>query len=336
MKPRLAINGFGRIGRLIFRTWLETPNPDYDIVALNAISNPETALHLLRYDSVHGRLNATVQLENNCFNTPHGKVALLNQRDLATIDWRDVKADIILECSGKFNNKASAEQHITVGGAKKVLVSAPCKQADITVVYGVNHEKLTANHQVISNASCTTNCVAPLAKIMHQIAEIKQGYMTTIHAYTSDQNIIDAQHKDLRRARAAAVSMIPAKTGAARAVGEVIPELAGKLDGSAMRVPTPNVSFLDLSFTAGRNVTIDEIHQAVITASRNEMHGILDYCDEPLVSTDFNHHPASCIFDLSQTQIIDGNFLRVGAWYDNEWGFSLRMVDMARLIAKQL
>lgn len=336
MTTRLAINGFGRIGRLVLRAWLENPHPDYNIVALNGISNPENALLLLRYDSIHGRLPMDITLEGDSFITPHGKIAVNNVRDLNHIDWRVHNIDIVLECSGQFNDKASSSLHITQGGAKKVFVSAPCKDADITVVYGVNHQDIKAEHHVISNASCTTNCLAPLAKILHSLVGIQKGYMTTIHAYTGDQNLIDTSHKCPRRARAAAMSMIPSSTGAAKALGLVIPELAGKLDGSAMRVPTANVSFLDLTFLADKMMSRDDINQHIKQISNAEMKNIIDYCDEPLVSIDFNHHPASCIFDASQTQITDNDLIRVGAWYDNEWGFSLRMLDNVQQIIKYL
>ncbi|MCH9844344.1 MAG: type I glyceraldehyde-3-phosphate dehydrogenase [Alphaproteobacteria bacterium] len=334
MSQKWAISGFGRIGRLIFRAWLEDPNPDYHISAINAISKPELAKHLLKYDSVHGVCNVPVTIEGDYFITPHGKVALMNERDLKTINWRTHNVDIVLECSGKFNNKQAAAQHITIGGAKKILVSAPCKQADLMVVYGINHHAITAAHRVISNASCTTNCIAPLAKIMHEVACIEKGYMTTIHAYTGDQNLVDASHNDFRRARAASLSIVPTTTGAASSVSQVIPELDGRLDGCSMRVPTANVSFVDLTFSARKKVSIDELHQAIISASENELKNVLAYSDEPLVSIDFTHHPASCIFDMGQTQIISDDFIRVGAWYDNEWAFSLRMIDVAKIMGQ--
>ena len=268
MLQQWAINGFGRIGRLIFRAWLEDPNPNYHISALNAISKPELARHLLKYDSVHGTCNVPVTIEGDTLITPHGKVALMNSRDLQTIDWRAHNVDIVLECSGKFNDKQAAEQHITIGGAKKVLVSAPCKQADLMVVYGINHHAIKPDHKVISNASCTTNCIAPLAKIMNEVAGIEKGYMTTIHAYTGDQNLVDASHKDFRRARAAGLSIVPTTTGAASAVSQVIPELEGRLDGCSMRVPTANVSFVDLTFSARKKVSVDDLHQAIIECKR--------------------------------------------------------------------
>ena len=335
MKTKIAISGFGRIGRLIFRAWLEDDAPDYDIVALNGIRDGGAARHLLCYDSIHGRLNQDIQVQDDKFITKHGTVKLYNQRELGKLDWRADHVDIVLECSGKFNDRAEAASHIDQAGAKKVLVSAPCKQADITVVYGVNHHLLTAKHDIISSASCTTNCLAPMAKIMHELVGIKKGYVTTIHAYTGDQQLLDASHKDLRRARAAALSMTPTTTGAAKAVGLVLPELAGKLDGCAMRVPTPNVSFVDLCFLGEKSISVNEINHHAKQQADN-MAGVLAYCDEPLVSIDYNHHPASCIFDGTQTQIVGDDFIRVGGWYDNEWGFSLRMIDNLKVIAKFL
>ncbi len=334
MKPKFAINGFGRIGRLIFRAWLEDSTPDFDIVALNAIRDPQAARQLLYYDSIHGRLNVDIQISDNKFITPHGEVVLHQCRDLEQINWRDEKVDIVLECSGKFNKRNLAALHIEKGGARKVLVSAPCSNADITLVYGVNHAKLSAQHDVISNASCTTNCLAPMVKIMDDLLGIEKGYVTTIHAFTSDQQLLDSSHKDPRRARAATMSMIPTSTGAAAAVGLVLPHLKGKLDGCAIRVPTPNVSFVNLCFLGKKAADIPTINQAASHAANHTMPGILAYCDEPLVSVDFNHHPASCIFDATQTDIVADNFIRVGGWYDNEWGFSLRMLDNARQIGK--
>ena len=335
MKVKVAISGFGRIGRLIFRAWLEDDAPNYDIVALNGIRDAVAARHLLCYDSIHGRLNQDIQLQDDRFITKHGAVKLYNQRELGKLDWRADNIDIVLECSGKFNDRTQAASHIEQAGAKKVLVSAPCKQADITVVYGVNHHLLTAEHDIISSASCTTNCLAPMAKIMHELVGIEKGYVTTIHAYTGDQQLLDANHKDLRRARAAALSMTPTTTGAAKAVGLVLPELAGKLDGCAMRVPTPNVSFVDLCFLGKKSISVNEINRHAKQQADN-MAGVLAYCDEPLVSIDYNHHPASCIFDGTQTQIVGDDFIRVGGWYDNEWGFSLRMIDNLKVIAKFL
>ncbi len=333
MATRIAINGFGRIGRNVLRAMAENRRDDLHLVAINDLGPVETNAHLFRYDSVHGRFHGDVRIEGDTMNVGSGPFKVLAERDPAKLPWGDLGVDVVLECTGIFSDRDKAATHLTAG-AKKVLVSAPSKGADLTVVYGVNDDKIGPSHQVISNASCTTNCLAPVAKVLQELCGIQSGYMTTIHSYTNDQRILDLPHSDLRRARAAALSMIPTTTGAAKAVGLVLPELAGKLDGSAIRVPTPNVSVIDLKFIPQRETTVEEINAAMKSAASGALKGILAVTGEPLVSIDFNHDPHSSTFDLSGTQIVDGRLARVMSWYDNEWGFSCRMCDTAAAIGK--
>ncbi|HLS22029.1 MAG TPA: type I glyceraldehyde-3-phosphate dehydrogenase [Paenalcaligenes sp.] len=338
MTIRVAINGYGRIGRMTLRAYYEQNKPhDIEIVAVNAPGQDEVARHLTRYDTVHGRFNAQVELsEDNQYLIVNGdRIRLLSERDPAKLPWEELGVDVVLECTGRFNSKESASAHLRAG-AKKVLLSAPGGQdVDATVVYGVNEGVLKASDTVVSNASCTTNCLAPLVLPLQKELGIVNGLMTTIHAYTNDQKLIDVAHKDLRRARAAAQNMIPTKTGAAAAVGLVLPELAGKLDGFAVRVPTINVSMVDLTFIAGRQTSVEEVNQILLQAAQGELKGILEYCDEPLVSTDHNHTTASSIVDSLLTRV-SGQLVKVSAWYDNEWGFSVRMLDTtAAMMAAQ-
>jgi len=333
MAVRVAINGFGRIGRNVLRAIAESRRTDIEVVAINDITSVETNAHLLKYDSVHGRFPGDVQVEGDTIDAGTGPIRVCAERDPANLPWGEMDVDVTLECTGLFTDRAKAAAHLEAG-AKKVLISAPSKDADITVVYGVNHDTLNAGHKVVSNASCTTNCLAPVAKVVHELCGLSQGFMTTVHAYTSDQRILDAPHKDMHRARAAGVSMIPTTTGAARAVGLVLPELAGKLDGTAIRVPTPNVSMIDLKFIPTRETTVEEVNTAMRRAAEQELAGVLAVSDEPLVSIDFNHTPHSSTFDMTQTQIVDGRLVRVLSWYDNEWGFSNRMADVAIALAK--
>ena len=334
MAVRAAINGFGRIGRLVLRAALEAKRKDIEFVALNDLGTAEANAHLFKHDTVHGAYPGKVEALKDALKIDGKKIKVLAERDPAALPWDKLGIDVVLECTGLFNNRDAAAKHLDAG-AKRVLVSAPCKEADITVVYGVNHTKLRKSHKVVSNASCTTNCLAPVAQVLNDSVGIKHGFMTTIHAYTGDQRTVDTLHKDLRRARAAASSMIPTSTGAARAVGLVLPELAGKLDGTAIRVPTPNVSLIDLTVEAKRKTSVEEVNQTMIKASKgNRLKGVLEVNGEPLVSVDFNHSPASSTFDLTETQVVDGSFVRVMSWYDNEWGFSNRMSDTAVAMAK--
>jgi glyceraldehyde 3-phosphate dehydrogenase len=333
MAVRVAISGFGRIGRNILRALAESKRTDVHVVAINDLGTVKENVHLFRHDSVHGPFHGTVKVDGDSFDVGFGPIKVLAEKDPRKLPWKDLDIDIVMECTGIFTDKDKAAVHLEAG-AKRVLVSAPSNGADLTVVYGVNHHKLKPEHRVISNGSCTTNCLAPVAKVLNDLVGIKSGYMTTIHSYTNDQKILDQAHKDMRRARAAAMSMIPSSTGAAKALGLVLPELAGKLDGSSMRVPTPNVSVVDLKFIPGRETSVKEINEAMIAASKQELKGILDVVDEELVSIDFNHNPASSSFDLTQTQIVDGKLVRVLSWYDNEWGFSNRMLDTAVEIGK--
>ena len=333
MAIRVAINGFGRIGRNILRAAAEAGRDDIEIVAINDLGPVETNAHLLRFDSVHGRFPGEVKVSGDSIDIGNGPIKVTAVRDPKELPHKELDVDVALECTGIFASKEKASAHLEAG-AKRVLVSAPASGADLTVVYGVNHDKLEAGHTVVSNASCTTNCLAPIAKVLNDSIGIEQGFMTTIHAYTGDQATVDTLHSDLRRARAAAVSMIPTSTGAAKAVGLVMPELAGKLDGTAIRVPTPNVSLIDLKFDAGRETSIEEINEAISKAAAGKLKGVLGTNDKPLVSIDFNHNPASSTFDLTQTQVIDGRLVRVLSWYDNEWGFSNRMSDTAVAMGK--
>ncbi|BBK34357.1 glyceraldehyde-3-phosphate dehydrogenase (NAD+) [Stella humosa] len=334
MATRLAINGFGRIGRLVFRALAESGRTDLQVVGINDLGPVETNAHLLRYDSVHGRFPKEVKTGEGTMDVGHGPIKVTAERDPAKLPWKELGVDIALECTGIFTKREAAAKHIEAG-ARRVLVSAPADGVDLTVVYGVNHDKLEAGHTVVSNASCTTNCLAPLAYVLHNSVGIVNGYMTTVHAYTGDQPVADTMHKDLHRARAAALSMIPTSTGAARAVGLVLPELKGKLDGTAIRVPTPNVSMVDLTFNAARDTSVEEINKLMAEAAASaRFKGILDINTAPLVSIDFNHNPASSTFDAGQTAVIDKRLCRVLSWYDNEWGFSNRMLDTAAAMAK--
>ncbi len=330
MTAKVAINGFGRIGRLVFRAMFESGRDDIEIVAINDLAPNKTNAHLLKYDSVHGPSPFPVETRGEDTMIVNGKeVKVFQNRDPAALPWGDLGIDIVMECSGRFTSRADASKHLE-GGAKKVLISAPATDEDITVVYGVNDDDIEAAHKIVSNASCTTNCLAPVAHVLHNLVGIEKGFMTTIHSYTGDQNTVDTMHKDLHRARAAAVNMIPTTTGAAKAVGKVLPELAGKLDGVAIRVPTPNVSLVDLKFNSGRDTTDEEINAAVKAAAEGDLKGVLGYFDEPLVSSDYNHSPLSSCFQSEGTRVVDGNLCRIMSWYDNEWGFSCRMLDTAK------
>ena len=340
MTVRVALNGFGRIGRNVFRAAIEAKRSDIEFVAINDLGPPESNAHLMRFDSVHGTLQADVSVSGNTMTVNGKAVKVLQERDPTKLPWKDLGIDIVFECTGIFTDKEKAQVHLNAG-AKRVLVSAPSVGADLTVVYGVNHDKLTKDHLVVSNASCTTNCLAPVAYVLHSLYGLQQGYMTTIHSYTGDQPTVDTLHKDLRRARAAALSMIPTSTGAAKAVGEVLPELKGKLDGTSIRVPTPNVSVVDLKCVLGKSVTEAEINQAMTDAAAGKtfngsLKNVLGVNTLPLVSIDFNHNPASSTFDATQTKVMPGNFVRVLSWYDNEWGFSNRMLDTAVVMGKLL
>jgi len=335
MPVRVAINGFGRIGRNVLRAIIESGRTDIEVVALNDLGPVETNAHLIRYDSVHGKFPGTVTVDGDTIDVGNGPIKVYAIRDPKDLPWGELGIDIALECTGIFTAREKAALHLEAG-AKRVLVSAPASGADLTVVYGVNHEQITADHKVISNASCTTNCLAPVAKVLNDAIGIEKGYMTTVHSYTGDQPTLDTMHKDPYRGRAAAVSMIPTSTGAAKAVGLVLPELAGKLDGSAIRVPTPNVSVIDLKFIAKRKVTAEDVNAAVKAAAEGALKGVLDYDVEPKVSIDFNHDPHSSNFAAQQTKVLEGDLVRVLSWYDNEWGFSNRMADTAVAIGKML
>jgi glyceraldehyde 3-phosphate dehydrogenase len=333
MAVKVFINGFGRIGRLVLRAIVESGRNDIDVVGVNDLGPIETNAHLLRYDSVHGRFPAEVKVDGDRMIVGRHKIKVTAVKDPAQLPHKELGVDIAMECTGIFTSKEKASAHLTAG-AKRVLVSAPADGADITVVYGVNHQKLTKDHIVVSNASCTTNCLVPVAKVLHDTVGIEKGMMTTIHSYTNDQPSLDQMHKDLYRARAAALSMIPTSTGAAKAVGLVLPELKGKLDGMSIRVPTPNVSVVDLKVVTKRATTVAEINDAMKRAASQELKGVLDIVDAPLVSSDFNHNPASSAFALDQTKVMDGNLVSVMSWYDNEWGFANRMSDTAVAMAK--
>lgn len=333
MTLRVAINGFGRIGRLVLRAIVESGRDDIVVVGVNDLGPVETNAHLLRYDSVHGRFPGTVSVDGDLMIVDGHKIKVTSERDPAKLPHKELSVDIALDCTGIFTSKEKASGHLQAG-AKRVLISAPADGADLTVVYGVNHDKLTKDHVIVSNASCTTNCLAPVAKVLNDAIGIEKGMMTTVHSYTNDQPSLDQMHKDLYRGRAAAVSMIPTSTGAAKAVGLVLPELKGKLDGMAVRVPTPNVSLIDLKFVAKRATTVDEVNGAIKKAAAGDLRGILVIVDEKLVSVDFNHNPASSSFALDQTKVLDGNLVSVMSWYDNEWGFSNRMADTAVAMGK--
>ena len=334
MAIRVGINGFGRIGRNVFRASLN--EPELEFVAINDITDAKTLAHLLRYDSVHGQLNAGIVTEDNALVVNGKRIEIIQERDPGRLPWGNLGVDIALESTGLFTAREQASLHLSAG-AKKVIISAPAKNPDITVCYGVNHTNYDpASHHIISNASCTTNCLSPVAKILHESFGITRGLMTTVHAYTNDQRILDLPHSDIRRARAAAQSMIPTSTGAARAVGEVLPELKGKLDGMAVRVPTANVSVVDLVAELGRSASAEAVNDAMRAAAEGPLKGVLQYCEEELVSVDFNGNPHSSIFDSALTKVMDDNFVKVLSWYDNEWGFSNRMRDITLFIGDQL
>ena len=331
---KVAINGFGRIGRLVARAILSRTDHDLELVAINDLADASANALLFKRDSVHGKWAGEVSAEGDVMIVDGKRIKVTAERDPANLPHKELGVDIALECTGFFTDAAGGQKHLDAG-AKRVLISAPAKGADLTVVYGVNHDKLTADHKIVSNASCTTNCLAPVAKVLNDAIGIERGLMTTIHAYTNDQKILDQIHPDMRRARAAAMNIIPTTTGAARAVGEVLPELKGKLDGSAIRVPTPNVSLIDLTFTPKRDTTVEEVNQLLKAASQSgPLKGVLAYTDEPLVSIDLNGDPASSTVDSLETAVIEGKLVRVLSWYDNEWGFSNRMVDTAGVMAK--
>ncbi len=333
MAVKVAINGFGRIGRLVLRGILESGRTDVEVVAINDLGPVETNAHLLQWDSVHGKLPQEVSVDGDTISAGRNPMKVTAIRDPRELPWGDMGVDIAFECTGLFASREKASAHLAAG-AKRVLISAPATEADKTIVYGVNHDILTAEDTVVSNASCTTNCLAPVAKVLNDLVGIERGYMTTIHAYTGDQPTLDTMHPDLYRARAAGVSMIPTSTGAARAVGLVLPELKGKLDGSAVRVPTPNVSLIDLKFVPGRETSVDEINNALKAAAAGALKGVLAATEVPHVSIDLNHNPASSTVALPQTQVVDGKLVRVMSWYDNEWGFANRMSDTAVAMAK--
>jgi glyceraldehyde 3-phosphate dehydrogenase len=334
MPVKVAINGFGRIGRLVLRAIIESERKDIEVVAVNDLGSAEANAHLFKHDSVHGRFPFPVRVSGDTMDVGRGPIKVTAIKNPAELPWKDLGVDITMECTGIFTSKEKASIHLQAG-AKRVLVSAPADGADLTVVYGVNEDKLTKEHLVVSNASCTTNCLGPIAYVMHKTVGIEKGFMTTIHSYTGDQPTLDTLHKDLYRARAAALNIIPTSTGAAKAIGLVIPELKGKLDGSSIRVPSPNVSLVDFKFTASRKTSVEEVNQAIKDAAKsNRLAGILTWTEEKLVSTDLNHDPHSATFAVDQTKVIADTFVRVVAWYDNEWGFSNRMADTAAAMSK--
>ncbi|GEO82742.1 type I glyceraldehyde-3-phosphate dehydrogenase [Pararhodospirillum oryzae] len=335
MAVRVAINGFGRIGRLVLRALVESGRNDVEVVAINDLGSAEANAHLLKYDSVHGVLPAEVSATADSMVINGSPIKVLAERDPTKLPWGDLGIDIVMECTGIFTDRDKAQVHLDAG-AKRVLVSAPSKGADLTVVYGVNHDKLSSEHLVVSNASCTTNCLAPVASVLHATFGINQGFMTTIHSYTGDQRTVDTLHKDLHRARAAALSMIPTTTGAAKAVGLVLPELAGKLDGTSIRVPTPNVSVVDLKVIVEKSATLEAVNEAMTEAAAGRLAGVLGVNTHPLVSIDFNHNKLSSIFDAPQTKVMGGSLVRILSWYDNEWGFSNRMLDTAVALARHI
>ena len=335
MSVKVAINGFGRIGRNILRSIIENKNDNIKVVGINDLGSIETNAHLLKYDSVHGILNRDVIINGSDLDVGTGPIKVTSERNPENLPWKELDVDVVLECTGIFTSKEKAQQHITAG-AKKVLISAPASGVDLTVVYGVNHKKISNEHQILSNASCTTNCLAPLAYVLNKSIGIENGFMTTIHSYTGDQPTLDTMHSDLYRARAAAANMIPTSTGAAKAVGLVLPELDGKLDGVAIRVPTQNVSVVDFKFNSKKETSIEEINEAIKIASENELKNILSFNDKKLVSSDFNHNPSSSIFHSDQTKVMNKKFVRILSWYDNEWGFSNRMCDTALEIGKYI
>lgn len=329
MTVKVAINGLGRIGRCVLRAWVESGRKDVEIVAINGPAPIETHVHLLKYDSVHGPFRGEVKAAPGGIDVGRTIIPLTHEKDINKLDWSGV--DVVLECTGKFTKKADAALHLA-RGAKKILVSAPSPDADATIVFGVNNAALKKEHTVISVGSCTTNGLAPVASVLHEAFGIERGFMTTIHSYTGDQNLVDGSHKDLRRGRAAAMAMVPTSTGAAKAIGLVLPELEGKLGGTAIRVPTPNVSLVDLTVEFTRDATKEAVNEAIVKASQGRLKGVLATSDEPLVSLDYNHHSASSVFDLTGTHVVGKRLCRIAAWYDNEWGFSCRMLDVAGLL----
>ncbi|PPR75069.1 MAG: Glyceraldehyde-3-phosphate dehydrogenase 1 [Alphaproteobacteria bacterium MarineAlpha3_Bin5] len=335
MAIKLAINGFGRIGRNVLRAISEAKRSDVEVVAINDLGSVDINAHLMRFDSVHGKFSGDIQVDGDSINIGTGPIQIFNERDPSNLPWKELSIDVALECTGIFTKRADAKKHMDAG-AKKVLISAPGTDSDKTIVFGVNDCMLTANDKIVSNASCTTNCLAPVVSVLNKTIGLEKGFMTTVHSYTQDQNPLDSIHGDKRRARACSLSMIPTSTGAARAIGLVLPELEGRLDGTAIRVPTPNVSMIDLTFTANRDTTKEEINAAIKDAANGPLKGVLEYIDEDLVSIDFNHNPASSSFDSTQTIVVGGNFVRVLSWYDNEWGFSNRMPDTAVAMTKAL
>ena len=335
MSVKVAINGFGRIGRNILRSIIENKNDNIKVAGINDLGPIETNAHLLKYDSVHGILNRDVIINGSDLNVGTGPIKVTSERNPENLPWKELDVDVVLECTGIFTSKEKAQQHITAG-AKKVLISAPATGVDLTVVYGVNHKNISSEHQILSNASCTTNCLAPLAYLLNKSIGIENGFMTTIHSYTGDQPTLDTMHSDLYRARAAAANMIPTSTGAAKAVGLVLPDLDGKLDGVAIRVPTQNVSVVDFKFNSKKETSIEEINEVIKIASENELKNILSFNDKKLVSSDFNHNPSSSVFHSDQTRVMNKRFVRILSWYDNEWGFSNRMCDTASEIGKYI
>ena len=333
MATKVAINGFGRIGRLVARALLERDDHDLELVAINDLADAEANALLFQYDSTHGRFPGSVSVEGDAIKAGGRSIAVTSEREPGKLPHREMGVELVLECTGFFQSDEAARPHIAAG-AKRVLISAPAKGVSKTVVYGVNHASLEASDEIVSNASCTTNCLAPVAKVMHDTVGIERGFMTTIHSYTNDQRMLDQMHSDMRRARGGAQNIIPTTTGAARAVGLVLPELNGKLDGSSVRVPTPNVSLIDLVFTPSRDTGVEELNGALREAAQGAMKGVLDYTEQPLVSSDFNHHPASSTVDSLETAVLEGKLARVVSWYDNEWGFSNRMIDTAGVMAR--
>jgi len=332
MALKIGINGFGRIGRMVLRSIIENNRKDLEVMAINNRSNSEISSFLLKHDTMHGKLKAKINHSDKIIQINEKKISMIHETEISKIDWKKYKVDIVLECTGKFNTKEKSSQHIK-SGAKKVLVSAPCKGA-INIIFGVNQKNLKSSDQVVSAASCTTNCLAPVAKVINDNFEIERGFMTTIHSYTADQRLLDNSHKDLRRARSAPSSIIPTTTGATKSLGDVIPELKGKVEGISFRVPTSNVSLVEFVFSSKKNLSVEEINNSLSKASKSELKNILDTCDEQLVSADFNHNPHSAIVDLSLTKAIETKMAKVSAWYDNEWGFACRMCDLANYIGK--
>jgi len=332
MALKIGINGFGRIGRMVLRSIIENNRKDLDIVAINNRANAEVSSFLLKHDTIHGELKAKINHSEKSIEINEKKISMIHETEISKIDWKKYKIDVVLECTGKFNTKEKSAQHIK-SGAKKVLVSAPCKGA-INIIFGVNQKTLKNSDQVISAASCTTNCLAPVAKVINDNFGIERGFMTTIHSYTTDQKLLDNSHKDLRRARSAPNSIIPTSTGATKSLGDVIPELKGKVEGISIRVPTPNVSLVEFIFSSKKNISVEEINNLLLKASKSELKNILDTSNEHLISVDFNHNPHSAIVDLSLTKVIETKMAKISAWYDNEWGFACRMCDLANYIGK--